>query len=103
MDSPSALTRVAAPAKEESESDKDEKAGPSKIKGEPEFIYIDFWNNRTCGQKVARGFYVFLRMFFASVWFYFIPFVSIYLSFAIPYQFVGIDTDDADAPEVVTE
>ena len=87
MDSPSALTRVAAPAKEESESDKDEKAGPSKIKGEPEFIYIDFWNNRTCGQKVARGFYVFLRMFFASVWFYFIPYSVLYFSYLIPFMY----------------
>lgn len=104
-DSPSALTRPPAPAKADSNDGEgeNEKDGPSPIEGEPEFIYIDFWEDRTCGQKVARGLYVFLRMFFASVWFYFVPFVSIYLSFSIPYQFVGQDAGDGDATEVVAE
>lgn len=74
----------------------EEESGLKPVEGEPEFIYIDFRRDRSCKNKLARMMYVLLRMFFASIWFYFIPFVSIYLSYSIPYRFIN-DGDDSTA------
>ena len=83
---------------EEEEEDENELR---QMEGEPDYIYIDYRTGRTCGNKVARGVYVFLRMFFASIWFYFIPFVSIYLSYAIPYRFIEAAETTVDPTVIV--
>ena len=50
--------------------------------------YIHFpWSKRRCGNKVARGVYSCLKTFFACIWFYFIPFSCLYLSYAIPFVY----------------
>ena len=53
---------------------------------EPDYIYFD-WNMRDRSNKCARLTYKLFKAFFASVWFYFIPFACLYLSFAIPFKF----------------
>ena len=53
---------------------------------EPEHIYIGFWD-RTLGNKIARVVYCVIKTFQASVWFYFVPFTVIYLSYYIPYYY----------------
>ena len=54
---------------------------------QPLHFYIDFTDDRTCGGKTARLLYIFLRWFFASIWFYFIPFSCLYLAYAIPFVY----------------
>lgn len=46
----------------------------------PEYIHFK-WEQRTCWNKFCRLAYLLIKLIFASVWFYFIPFSSIYLSF----------------------
>lgn len=62
-------------------------------------MYIDFWNDRTFLNKVARLVYVIFHTLFASVWFYFIPFVSILLSYQVPYS---LEMRDEDAANLAT-
>ena len=50
-----------------------------------EFIYADF-KARTLLNKLCRILYCFLKMIHTSVWFYFLPFSVIYLSYAIPFR-----------------
>ncbi len=72
--------------------------------GEPEYIHVKF-SDRKCGNKLARLNYCLWRVVFASVWFYFIPFSSIYLSYCIPFRFnedVQMHIEDK-APPVVQE
>ena len=52
----------------------------------PEFIYIDF-KARTCGNKMARLFYQLMKAFYTVIWFYFVPFSILFLSFFIPYAY----------------
>lgn len=57
----------------------------ARVEGEPEYIYIDFWS-RSCGNKLARIVYLLCKTLLVTVWFYFIPFSSIYLSYYIPFK-----------------
>lgn len=61
-------------------------------------MHIAF-KDRTCMNKVARVVYVIFRSLFASVWFYFIPFVSILLSYQVPHS---LDMRDSDAATIST-
>ena len=58
----------------------------------PEYIFIDFSDRPSFGNKVARVLYLILYSLFAAVWFYFIPFTSIYISYAIPAKYGGAST-----------
>ena len=58
----------------------------------PEYIHIDFSNRPTFGNKVARMCYLVLYSLFAAVWFYFIPFTSIYISYSVPMKYGGAFT-----------
>ena len=50
--------------------------------------YIHFpWSKRRFVNKVARSVYCILKALFACIWFYFIPFSCLYLSYAIPFLF----------------
>ena len=53
----------------------------------PEYIHIDFSNRPSFMNKVARVLYLILYSLFASIWFYFIPFTSIYISYAVPAKY----------------
>ena len=53
------------------------------IQAQPHFIHISSYD-RTCGNKLARGYYKAVYIFNASLWFYFVPFYSIMMSFLIP-------------------
>ena len=74
---------------------------PRDPDGPPEYIYVKF-GDRSFGSKCARMNYVFWRIFVASFWYYFIPFISIYLSYVIPFmcnEDVELNNDEV-APEV---
>ena len=58
----------------------------------PEYIFIDFSDRPSFGNKVARVLYLILYSLFAAIWFYFIPFTSIYISYAIPAKYGGAST-----------
>jgi hypothetical protein len=48
------------------------------------YIYIDFWS-RTFGQKLMRIIYLIFRSLYVSVWFYFLPFLTLLGSYFVPY------------------
>ena len=56
----------------------------SFITKKPEYIYIDR-KDRPWGNWLARMLYHFLKTVHTSVWFYFLPFSVIYLSYIVPY------------------
>ena len=58
--------------------------------GEPEYIYVNFWE-RSWGNKIARIIYSICKIVYVTLWFYFIPFTSIYLSYYIPKRFGEIE------------
>ena len=60
---------------------------------EPNYIHFG-WDNRDNLNKCARLTYLCFKTFFASVWFYFIPFACLYLSFAIPFHFTDSDVSE---------
>ena len=49
----------------------------------PEYIFIA---KRTWDNKIARWVYVCFKIFFTSIWFYFVPLFSVALSYQVPYQ-----------------
>ena len=54
----------------------------------PEYIYVNYQDPRMrWTTRFYRVVYFSLKTFHSSVWFYFIPFTSLYLSYAIPYHF----------------
>ena len=53
---------------------------------------------RTWGNRIARAFYCFLRFFYVSFWFYFVPFTSLFCSYQIPYIYSGAIPDPAGSP-----
>ncbi len=59
----------------------------------PEFIYVDM-KSRTCGNKLARITYNVFKSIHASIWFYFLPFACIFLSYSIPNSFGPSDADN---------
>ena len=54
--------------------------------GRPEFIYVDP-SKLPWSRWFFRKIYTLLHAFFASFWFYFIPFSSIFLSYSIPQAY----------------
>ena len=48
------------------------------------YIYVDFWQ-RTFTQKLIRIIYLICRSFYVSVWFYFMPFLTLLGSYFVPY------------------
>ena len=73
----------------EQESEEKEKKEIPKI---PTYIYLEF-HERTCCNKFGRFVYIIFKTFQASVWYYFIPFTSIFFSYQLPY-FLGAYDDD---------
>lgn len=45
------------------------------------------FSERSCLNKVLFSIYRIMRFFFVAVWFYFIPFVAMFASYAIPWYF----------------
>ena len=83
MEEPS--EEVAKPAGVTNEfSSKQSEEKQETVQGRPEYIYLDFWE-RTLGDKACVLFYQLLRTLHAVVWFYFAPFLVIFLSYAVPY------------------
>ena len=62
---------------------------------EPEFIHVSL-SSRTCNNWVLYVVYRFFRIFYASFWFYFIPFSTIFISYWLPYYLVGQDLEEAE-------
>lgn len=56
----------------------------------PEFICIN-WRDRSLGNKIGRLIYKLFRVLFASIWFYYIPFISIFMSYAVPFAMRDYD------------
>ena len=54
----------------------------------PEFIHVN-QNYKDLGFQrwIYRKIYTFLRAFYASFWFYFMPFITIILCYSLPYAF----------------
>ena len=68
----------------------DECEKPLKDKGAlPEYIYIDFWSERTPGNKVLFGVYRLLKCLYTSIWFYFFPYATIICSYTIPLLYLN--------------
>ena len=64
----------------------------------PDYIYID-WRERACFNKIARLFYLLFKIIYISLWFYFVPFSVIYLSYAIPDYFGNKISEADEEPE----
>lgn len=60
----------------------------------PEYRYIAFKNRPSCCNKFVRIFYLICHAFFVSVFHYWMPFLTIYISYALPYS-KGGDTGDS--------
>lgn len=56
------------------------------------YIHIEFSKRPTFMNKCARLIYLIMYSLFASIWFYFIPFASIYISYAVPAKFGATTT-----------
>ena len=54
---------------------------------EPDHIHFG-WRSRDCCNKCARFTYVAFKTLFVCAWYYFVPFVCLYASFAIPFIWV---------------
>ena len=60
-----------------------------ELPDEPEYIYRAF-SQRSCGNKVAFALYkYFCKFLYKSVWFYFIFFLSIILTYEVPQWLSG--------------
>ena len=64
------------------------------MEGKPKYIFINFWDDRTWGNKIARIVYFFMHVLYVSFFCYFAPFASIALSYAF------IANTDADNIEL---
>ena len=74
---------IVDPTAVKAEESSDEERSRQVIDGEPDYILIK-QRERTCCNWLARVFYRIFKTFFASIWFYFVPFYCIVLSFQIP-------------------
>ena len=72
-----------------------EQAPTVKYEGEPDYIYIDF-GKQTWQNKVLRSIYQILKHIHVGIWFYFIPFSSLFLSYWIPYYLDAKVEDNLD-------
>lgn len=57
--------------------------------GEPMPIKIRYWSDRTCCNRMLFSIYRVFRIFFVSIYFYFFPPISIFLTFQLPFYFRG--------------
>ena len=62
----------------------EKKQGDFTADPKPVYIYIDFWKDRSCLQKMMRIVYKVFRSFYVSFWFYFLPFLPIFAAYLIP-------------------
>ena len=85
----------ALPAPTINENDAAEYDPTVKYEGEPDYIYIDF-DKQTWQNKVLRSIYQILKHIHVSIWFYFIPFSSLFLSYWIPYYLDAKVEDNLD-------
>ena len=46
------------------------------------------WKQRKCGNKCLWSLYRIMRIFFVSIWFFFIPFVALTYNFIVPYVYL---------------
>lgn len=53
---------------------------------EPKSIFIKFKKRPTCGNKCGRITYKFFKALYCAYWFYYLPFISIFFSFWVPYK-----------------
>ena len=63
-----------------------------KATGEKRLLKIEF-RKRACANKILFGIYKFLRTFYASIFFYFMPFASVIISALLPIFFRGKELD----------
>ena len=49
------------------------------------YIYCS-WKWRSVSSKFLRVVYKFFRVLYVALWFYFVPFAAIYMSYALPYN-----------------
>ena len=61
-------------------------SGPKGLETRPEYIYADE-KHFTWNRWIYRKIYLIIHALFAAFWFYFIPFISIIMSYRIPYSF----------------
>lgn len=54
----------------------------------PEYIYIDFWRERSLCNKALYLVYRLLKCLYTSVWFYFMPYATIVCSFTISLIYI---------------
>ena len=54
------------------------------IEGTPDYIHVK-WSERTLCNKILRLFYRLIKGLYVSMWFYFVPFLAIFLSYYLPY------------------
>ena len=52
------------------------------------------FSSRTCANKFLYYLYRMFRIFYASFWFYFTPFSTIFISYWLPYFLVGRDLEE---------
>ena len=49
----------------------------------PRYIYVNFWDDRSCGNKILYAFYRILKCIYTSAWFYFMPYATVICSYVI--------------------
>ena len=50
----------------------------------PEYIYLPFSKRPDFSNKVVRAMYFVSKIFHAGIWFYFVPFSVLFLSYKVP-------------------
>ncbi len=73
-------------------SEKEDQDINNPLRNPPKYIHIEFSKRPTFMNKCARILYKIFYALFASIWFYFIPFFSIYISYAVPSWFGATTT-----------
>ena len=59
----------------------------SSLDGSPKYIHLGMNKRPSCCNKFARIFYGSCRLLYVSVWFYYVPFAVILISFEVPKIF----------------
>ena len=57
-----------------------------EVENQPEYICLE-WRDRKWSNLLAFGVYRFLRWIYVSLWFYYLPFIVIPLSYFVPYAY----------------
>ena len=63
----------------------------------PEYIHVK-WSDRKCGNQTLRIVYCAFKYIYVSAWFYYVPFVTIFLSYYLPYSQRDAQFDVSDCP-----